>query len=113
MALERLTMASNAFYDCFSSYAVAVGQLWSSITTSTAPRAGERFSADLKLLVLHSNCVHTRTHILRELSNRSGTAFKGMSMPLSWLGKLVGWGGFDLEKHGLEAGGMDRAGSDG
>lgn len=60
----------RGFFDCFSSYAIAIGQLWSSITSSSAPRAGDRYSADLKLLVLHSNCVHTRTHILKELSTK-------------------------------------------
>ena len=72
----------RAFFDCFSSYAVAVGQLWSNITSSSAPRVGERYSADLKLLVLHSNCVHTRTHILRELSNRWAAKLNGQQTQL-------------------------------
>lgn len=61
----------RAFFDCFSSYAAAVGRLWSEVASSQQPRlVGEGLSSDEKLLVLHSNCVHMRTFIFKELVAR-------------------------------------------
>jgi len=62
----------QTFFDCFSGYTAAVSRLWGEVAGSSQPRPmGEGLSAEEKLLVLHSNCVHMRTFILKDLVGRS------------------------------------------
>ena len=63
----------QTFFDCFSSYTAAVSSLWSGVANNQGPRLAASeggLSAEEKLLVLHSNCVHLRTFILKELVGR-------------------------------------------
>ena len=60
----------HTFYDCFTSFAIATDQLWAAISGKAAAASKPAMSADVKLLVLHSNCVHMRTHVLKDLTAR-------------------------------------------
>ena len=65
----------HTFYDCFTSFAIAADQLWAAVSGKAVASSKPAMSADVKLLVLHSNCVHMRTHVLKDLTARCLAAF--------------------------------------
>lgn len=80
-AAEQYSLLRRAFCDSFSSFALAVDKLWGSLLAQEPSQGlGQGMPRDIKLLVLQSNCVHLRTHILKDMVTRQ--AFLPTSLSL-------------------------------